>query len=126
MWIETINNPCGRIVGDCAIRAVAIALGTDWEDAYDLLADAGKKMCDVMNANSVISAVLRMHGFYRSAISDSCPDCYTAADFAYDNPNGVFVLGFGDHVATVIDGNIYDASDCSNSIPLYVWYRKDD
>lgn len=126
MWIETNPNPCARLVDDCAVRAVAIALGLSWEDTYDLLADAGKKMCDVMNANSVIGAVLRMHGFYRTTIPDSCPDCYTAADFAYDNPHGVFVLGFGNHVATVIDGNIYDASDCSNSIPSYVWFQEGD
>ena len=111
MWIPTNNNPCGRVVGDCAVRAVSIALGISWEEAFDLLADAAYKMCDMPSSDSVWGAVLRMHGFYRSAISSNCPDCYTAADFAYDNPSGVYVLGFGRHVATVIDGDIYDAWD---------------
>lgn len=123
MWIKTNPNPCSRIVGDCVVRACAIALDISWEEAFDLLSDSAYKMCDMPSSNGVLGAVLRMHGFYKSAISDSCPDCYTAADFARDNPNGTFVLGFGDHVVTVIDGDIYDAWDSSNEIPIYVWYQ---
>lgn len=49
---------------------------------------------------------------------------YTAEDFCIDNPIGVFVLGFGGHVATVVDGNIFDSWDSSQEIPIYVWYKK--
>ena len=30
-------NPCGRVVGDCAVRAICAALGLDWDKAHDLL-----------------------------------------------------------------------------------------
>lgn len=123
MWIKTNPNPCGRAVGDCAVRAIAIALGISWEEAFDLLTDAARKMCDLPNSNSVWGAVLRMHGFYMSAIEVG--DYYTAADFAHDNPVGIYVLGFGNHVSTIIDGNIYDAWDSSQEIPQYVWYKED-
>lgn len=33
-WIEFNNNPVGRRVGDCAVRAISKALDTDWESAY--------------------------------------------------------------------------------------------
>ena len=118
-------NPTGRFVGDCAIRAVSAALGIDWEQAYNLVSDAGYNMGDMPSSNSVWGAVLRQHGFYRTAIPNRCPDCYTAEDFAKDHPHGIFVLGFGTHVATVIDGNIYDSWNSSNEIPQYYWYRKD-
>ena len=124
MWIKYVNNPAGRTVGDCAVRAVSLALGTDWETAYNLIAEAGYNMADMPSSNGVRGAVLRQNGFYRASIPDYCPDCYTAADFANDNPVGVFVLGFGNHVATVIDGNIYDSWDSSNEIPQYFWYLK--
>lgn len=123
MWIKKNINPCGRVVGDCVVRALGIALGISWEDSFDLLTDAARKMCDLPSSNGVLGAVLRMHGFYMSAIEVG--DYYTAADFANDNPVGIYVLGFGNHVATVIDGNIYDAWDSSNEIPKYVWYRED-
>ena len=125
MWIKFQNNPAGRNVGDCAVRAVSVALGVDWETAYNLIADAGFNMADMPSSDGVWGAVLRQNGFYRSAIENRCPDCYTAEDFARDNPHGVFVLGFGGHVATVVDGDLYDAWDSSQEIPVYVWYRKE-
>lgn len=125
MWRKFQNNPAGRNVGDCAVRAVSVALGIDWETAYNLIADAGFNMADMPSSDSVWGAVLRQYGFYRKSIPDSCPDCYTAADFAEDNPRGVYVLGFGGHVATIRDGDIFDAWDSSNEIPIYVWYRKE-
>lgn len=126
MWVKYNPNPAGRLVGDCAVRAVSAALGIDWEEAYNLIADAGYNMGDMPSSNSVWGAVLRQNGFYRTAIPNTCPDCYTAADFARDHPRGVFVLGFGTHVATVIDGNIYDSWNSSNEIPQYFWYRKEE
>ena len=125
MWIKYNPNPTGRNVGDCAIRSVAKALNTDWESAYTLVSDAGYAMGDMPSSDSVWAAVLRQHGFYRRAIPNTCPDCYTVKEFCRDNPYGVFVLGFGGHVAAVVDGNLYDSWDSSNEIPVYVWYRKD-
>lgn len=125
MWIEYNPNPTGRRVGDCAIRAIAKALDIDWERAYVLVIINGYEMGDMPSSDSVWGAVLRRNGFYRKSIPDSCPDCYTAEDFAKDNPEGTFVLGFGGHVATVVDGNLYDAWDSSNEIPQFVWYRKE-
>ena len=125
MWIQYNPNPTGRIVGDCAVRAVAKALDLDWETAYDLIAANGFAMGDMPSSDSVWGAVLRQNGFYRKVISNTCPDCYTVADFCRDNPYGTFVLGFGGHTATVVDGNLYDAWDSSQLIPQYVWYRKE-
>jgi hypothetical protein len=126
MWIEYNPNPLARRVGDCAVRAVSAALNISWEEAYDLIADAGYKMADMPSSDSVWSAVLRQHGFYRKAIPNFCPDCYTTADFAKDHPHGTYVLAFGGHVATVKDGVLLDAWNSSNLIPQYYFYRKDD
>ena len=123
-WRYFNENPTGRNVGDCAVRAVAVALGIDWGTAFLRIAKAAFQMGDMPSSNSVWGAVLRQDGFYRSAISNSCPDCYTAEMFAADHPVGVYVLGFGNHVATVRDGYIYDSWDSSQELPQYFWYRK--
>ena len=125
MWVEFNNNPTGRAVGDCAVRAVSVALGIDWETAYAMIANNGFQMGDMPSSNSVWGAVLRQHGFYRKAIPDTCPDCYTAEDFCVDHPQGIFVLGFGTHVATVKDGILYDSWNSSREVPQYFWYRKE-
>ena len=107
------------------MRAVSVALGLDWETAYALIAANGYRMGDMPSSDSVWGAVLRQNGFYKKTIPDECPNCYTAEDFCRDHPQGTFVLGFGGHVATVKDGDLYDSWDSSNEIPIYVWYRKE-
>ena len=124
MWIKYNPNPTGRNVGDCSVRAVSAALGIDWENAYDLITEAGRAMGDMPSSDSVWGAVLRQNGFYRESIPNICPDCYTMENFCIDNPDGIFVVGFGGHVATVIDGDLYDSWDSSQEIPVYVWYRR--
>lgn len=90
MWKEYNPNPTGRRVEDCSVRAVAKALGISWEDAFALLSKNAYQMGDMAHSNSVIGSVLRMHGFYRKAIPNTCPDCYTAEDFLRDHPRGTF------------------------------------
>lgn len=125
MWIKYNPNPTGRMVGDCSVRAVSKALDIDWETAYLLIVSNGYSMGDMPSSDSVWGSVLRQHGFYRKAIPNTCPECYTAEDFSHDYPKGIYVLGFGGHVATIVDGNLYDSWDSSQEIPVYVWWRKE-
>lgn len=124
-WIWYNPSPAGRNVGDCSVRAVAKALDTDWETAYAMIVMNGFLMNDVPSSNAVWGSVLKQNGFHRSTIPTTCPDCYTAAEFAADHPHGTYVLGFGTHVATVKDGMIYDSWDSSNEIPVYFWEKGD-
>lgn len=126
MFIYYNPNPTQRNVGDCSIRAISKALNVDWEEAFMLVAKNAYLMGDMPSSNSVWGALLRQNGFYRTTIPDSCPDCYTAEEFCQDHPKGTFVLGFGSHVATVVDGNLYDSWDSSHEIPQYYWYRKEE
>lgn len=120
-------NPIGRLnVGDCAPRALAKALDIDWDSASVLLCNAAIKMGEIENNKSVLAAVLRQNGFYRKVIPDTCPDCYTAEDFCKDNPSGIFILGFGEHVCCIKDGVIYDTDDSRSMIPLLYWYKKQE
>ena len=123
-WMLYNPNPVSRNVGDCAVRAVSAALGIDWEDAFALIAANAFAMGDMPSSNAVWGSVLRQHGFRRSVIPNSCPDCYTAEDFAADHPEGIYVLGFGNHTAAVKDGKIMDSWDSSKEIPQYFWHKQ--
>lgn len=125
-WKKYNPNPAMRNVGDCAVRAISVALNMDWESAYAKIALNGFLMGDMPSSDSVWGAVLREKGFNRSAIPNTCPDCYTAKDFADEHSNGVYVLGFGGHVATIKDGDLYDSWDSSNEIPVYYWHKEGD
>ena len=70
-WRKYNPNPAGRAVGDCAVRAVAAALGVDWETAFAMIAENAFLMADMPSSNSVWGAVLRQHGFRRYAIPNT-------------------------------------------------------
>lgn len=124
MWMHYNPNPVSRSVGDCSVRAVAKALDTTWEDAYVRIALNGFLMADMPSSDAVWGAVLRQNGFSKHIVPDSCTDCYTAEAFCEDHPNGTYVLGFGGHVATCVDGVLYDSWDSSSEIPVYYWTNK--
>lgn len=117
-------SPQGIRVGDCAVRALAKVLDKDWQTAYLLLCVRGFEQSNMPNANSVIDSVLKDYGYHREPVPSNCKDCYTIADFAIEYPDGRYVVGTGDHVVAVVDGDIYDSWDSSTEQPLYFWTRK--
>ena len=121
-WIYFNPNACKRNVGDCAVRAIAKALDTSWKRAYSLLTEEGYSMCDMPSSDAVWGSVLRKHGFAKRMVQD---EYYTARDFCVDHPDGIYVLAFGGHVATVVDGYLFDSWNSSNEIPQYFWEMED-
>lgn len=117
-------NPADRSVGDCVIRALSIAFNDSWENIYADLTMQGRFMYDMPNANNVWGEYLKVNGYRRKTIPDTCPGCYTIRDFCQDHPYGVYILATGTHVVAVIDGNYYDTSDSGNEIPTYYWYKE--
>ena len=124
VWREFNNNPTGRRgVGDCSVRAVSLALGVSWETAFLKIVIAAFGMGDMPSSNSVWGAVLRQNGFYKHILPNDYPDNYTFRDFAIDHPDGVYVLGTGTHVATVVDGTIMDAWNSEDELLSYFWSK---
>lgn len=115
-------NPKNARVGDCVIRAITIATGTKWDHIYSELAAYGFMMCDMPSSNSVWGQYLKDHGYVRGVVNDECHgDCYTIRDFCEDNKSGTYILGTGEHVVTVIDGDYYDTWDSGDEVPIYFW-----
>jgi len=111
--------------GDCAIRAISKAMEISWEKAYVMLSVNGFLMGEIPNSDLVWGSVLRQYGFIREIVPNTCPDCYTVEDFCTDHPEGTYVVKSQDHVATVVDGVLFDSWDSSMNTPIYVW-RKDE
>ena len=124
-WKMYNPNPVSRNVGDCAVRAISVAIGVDWETAFAMIAKNAFQMGDMPSSNAVWGSVLRQNGFKRAIIPNNCPDCYTAEQFAEDHPKGTFVLGFGNHTCAVRDGIILDSWDSSKELPQYFWWKGD-
>lgn len=117
-------NPRGALLGDCAVRALAIAIGLTWDETYSILTEYGYRFKNLPNADEVWSAVLKDFGFKRKSIPDTCPNCYTIREFCFDHPKGTFVVGTGSHVVAVIDGDIYDTWDSGDEVPIVYWRKE--
>lgn len=122
-YVHYNPNPYRLSTEDCTVRAISAVLNLTWNDAYDLIADTGKNMGLMMDNKAVTKALLMLYGFRVTTIPDTCPDCYTVANFARDHPRGVYVLATSDHVVAVVDGDWLDAWNSGDEVPLYFWKR---
>ena len=124
MWIKCNPNPLGKQTGDCVVRAIAIATGQSWRDTYRELCKVGEIECDMPSSNFVWGVYLRRRGAKQFLLPESCPSCITVRAFAERYPEGIYVIGTGDHAVTVIDGNWYDSWNSEGEIPTYFWKVK--
>lgn len=124
MFINRNPNPSKSLVGDCVIRAIAVAMDRTWEETYTDLCLQGLVLHDMPSSNQVWKTYLQNQGFKIGIIPNSCPDCYTISEFASDNPDGIYILGTGEHVVTIIDGDYYDTWDSGQEVPIYYLYKE--
>lgn len=110
-------------MGDCTVRAISKATGQGWGETYLALCIQGYLDGDMPSANSVWGHYLRSIGYTRHIIPDTCPDCYTVADFAREHPTGTYILAMSGHVVCLQDSTIFDSWDSSGEIPLYYWTK---
>lgn len=107
------------------MRALSKVLGQDWERTYIELCLQGFVMSDMPSADHVWGGYLKTKGFKRSAIPDTCPDCYTVRDFCDEHPSGRFVVSIPGHVVAVVNGEYHDTWDSGDEVPTYYWYKEE-
>lgn len=116
-------NPRGKNTGDCVIRALTKATGKGWYRIYAELCVYGFYMADWGDSNAVWGNWLISNGFKRGTVPNTCPACYTFAEFCKDNSSGTFVLATGKHVACVVDGVLYDSWNSLGETVAYYFYK---
>lgn len=116
-------NPVRTGAIDCSTRALSKALDVSWEKAYLMKVLNGLLMGNEGVADEVWGSVLRENGFRREVIPNTCPDCYTVADFCEDHPKGIYVVKSENHAACIVDGVLYDSFNSENNVPSYYWVK---
>lgn len=118
-------NPSRNLVGDCVIRAISKLRDKPWDDIYLGVSMQGFTDKDMPSSNAVWDSYLRNHGYMKFVIPNTCPDCYTVAQFAEEHPTGKYMLATGTHVIAVVDGDYYDTWDSGMEKPIY-FYTKEE
>lgn len=118
-WVKFNPNPCGKRVGDCAIRACCKATNRSWDEVFDGLVEIAFEQKDVLSANKVWGQYLTENGYRRYE-----PDFPMDVDkFCRNFPRGTYVLGLDGHVVTVVDGFYYDTWESGGKNVIYFWER---
>lgn len=120
-YVNYNANPKEINVGDCVIRGIAKFTNQSWDDVYLAIVMQGFFDKDMLSSNAVWDRYLRKLGFMKYVIPNTCPDCYTIADFAKDHPDGKYLLCTGNHVVCVDGGNYYDTYDSGYKSPQYFY-----
>ena len=125
-FVKINMNPKHDHVGDCVVRAIAMATKKSWTEVYTELALKGLQMYDMPSSNKVWGQYLKDNGFKMHTLPDTCPECYSVEDFSNEYFKGTYVLGTGSHAIAIIDGNYYDTWDSGSEQPIYYWSKGED
>ena len=122
--------------GDCACRAIAIATGINYKDAYKLINDfaknekLGKRKKARSNArtgvyNDTMKKIMESLGWEWVATMGIGSGCKVHMD-SNELPSGNIIVRVSKHYAAVIDGVLNDTYDSSRdgSRCVYGYYRK--
>ena len=124
MWVKCNPNPLGKTTGDCVVRAIAIATDRSWRETYRDLCRMGEIMADLPNNNAVWGRYLKENGARQFLLPETCPECITVRAFCDRYPEGVYVIGTGEHAVACIDGDFYDLFDSGQCVPTFFWRLK--
>ena len=109
--------------GDCGVRAMAIALGLDYDCCYKVLAQANKNAGNKKSARnglqkSIYDKVLKEHGW----VWKSAPKFNGRKAYFSDMPKDKTVIArMAKHFVAVIDQEIYDIWDSSHKMVYGYW-----
>ena len=119
MWIRLNANPKNKNVGDCVVRAIAVATGKTWHEVLDDLHEISSMEADMPSSNDVWGLYLYLMGFDPFLLPESCPQCVTVQEFTRHFPRGRYIIGTGSHAIAVINGNYYDTFNSGSLTPSY-------
>lgn len=111
-------NPNKSNIEDCTIRALSVAEGISWDEAYELLSDSARKLGLMQSDVKAIEEYLNLR-YIRIPIYED-----TVGEFIKNHPKGVFLITMPGHITVLKNGINYDTFDSSNRIIWNAWLVK--
>lgn len=127
-------NPKGRFVGDCVVRAIALACNQTWEKTLRELTELGIKKGAVLNDKKLFPLYLKQKGFTQEKEPRELNHKMTIRDWIdYDasyesgfRKKAYVILAGAHHLTCVKDGVVNDTWDCSKETMHRYWWIKID
>lgn len=120
-------NPKDKRVGDCVIRAIAIATGKTWDDVLDDLTEYSHENKSMPNDKECYGEYLESLGFVKcKQMRKEDNTRYRGYEFLNEiKRNDIIVCHMGTHHMTAIKNKkIWDTWDCSYGCVGTYWVKK--
>lgn len=117
----------GQNVGDCAVRAIAIATEQDYKEVYNALKELnGGNSCRNGTPKKVFKKYLTSIGWTWHPTMSIGSGC-TVHLSENELPSGRIVVSVSKHLVAVIDGVVNDTYDCTRDETrcVYGYFTKD-
>ncbi len=113
-YLKTNPHPKGKKIGDCVVRAIAVAEARKWSDVYKELCDIGAEIYNMPNSKEVYGTLLERNGWKKQKMpKDSNGRRIKLRDFARDK-KGLFIAHVVSHLTVVENGTILDTWNCGH------------
>ena len=126
-YYEYINvNPKDKFVGDCVVRAIALACGQTWEETVREMTELGIKKGMVLNDRKLYPLYLKSKGFVQMLEPRNFNGTKMTVKEWLDNNHlsGNIVINVGSHhVSCIIHNKVRDTWDCSHDTMHKWWMR---
>lgn len=109
-------NPNKAEINDCTIRAISVAEGISWDEAYEELSTQARRKGLMMDSVEFVESYLDKH--YKRV---NLPKGLTVQDIAEDFSSGTYLVTMKGHITIVKDGIVFDTFDCRDRLVRDVW-----
>lgn len=117
------NNPLGRHVNDCSVRAIALATDESWDNTYKILSDYARHQGITFSEIEFIDEYLDKR-FQKYCLPQNS-SLFTLKDFLSLSLKGRWLITMANHITCAIDGVCYDTFDPSDRLIWCVYFVKD-
>lgn len=119
-------NPKKKKTADSIVRALTVALDTDWNGAYDVLCASGRKYCQMPQDKHVYPKILRKNGY----TADKMPkkedgNRYTIEEYIQTGATAgkIVIISIAKNLTVVKDGVLMDSWDCGKRKMGKIWFK---
>lgn len=123
-------NPKNKYVGDCVIRAIALACNQTWEQTVREMTELGIKKGLVLNDEKLYPLYLEQKGFHQEKEPRDMDNCKITISEWIDKKCSVwniYVINVGSHHVTCVNNKkVRDTWNCATKIIHKFWWRRKD
>ena len=124
-YIEINNNPNNVTTGDCAVRAISLALDKTWKEVYKELTKEGLKSGFIMNDKKNIENYLKQIGFVKEIIRRKDNTKYTVEEFCDElaKKDETYIVTITQHVTLIKNKTLFDTWNCADNLINNIWIK---